>query len=368
MLLSTFVDLIFTAVQRITGRKSWQIMLLVFFGFIVLVNGVARLPEEAYQRLSQNPFVTRTDIHFNNYWQETILLPLIAYYSHLNTRMTFSILCFSLLAIAYALFANLTAKKFGATPAFLFTTVLMTSPLTTVILAWLGTPDGLTLALMIPFLFTTSLPLIFLLAVLGTTNHIVFLIAVIEILTLRWLARENIKWTHVVSAITGGAAGYLLVKVFLTYHQIQIISRFGFIFTKDLNTWFNLNLINLPLTLFSLFNIQWLILAVCLIMFFNRDRRYYFGMLMILLFNYGISFFTLDTTRIFSLLSWGILIHILFHSHQLGEKSGDPAQQAQFLKAVMVIGLISLFTPRYFSWIGEIHTTPFLGFIEQILR
>jgi len=366
MPLSTFIDLLFDQTVRITSRKSWWLALVILFGIVVLINGAAVPPEEAYRRLAQDPFRTRTDIHFNNYWQETVLLPLLAYYTHLNTRLTFSILCFLFFAIAYVLFAHLTAKKFGSTPAFLFTTVLMTSPLTTVILAWLGTPDGLTIVLTFPFLFTNAVPLIFLLAILGATNHIVFLIAVMEILLLRWMAKENIKWTHMASALAGGLIGYLLVKVFLAYHQIHIISRFDFILTKDLKEWVDLNLINLPMTLFSLFNIHWLILAVCLIMFFNKDRRYYSSMLGLLLFNYGITFFTLDTTRIFALLSSGILLHCIFHSYQLGVK--DANQQQQFLKAVVIIVLISFLTPHYFAWMGEIHTTPFLGFIEQIIK
>jgi len=253
----------------------------------------------------------------------------------------------------------------------IFTTILITSPLTTVILSWLGTPDGLTFALTIPFLFTTSSLLIFILAILGTTNHVVFTIAASEILVLRWIACGKIKAYHLIIVLIGGTAGFLLVKLFLTFNHIQIMeSRLDFILSKDLTFWIKMNAADFPMSLFSLFNIQWLIIIVSLLMFFKMDKIYYFFLLIILLFNFGITFFTKDTTRVFSLLSWGILLECIFHSYRLALKinSEGKSYQEQYLLALIIIGLTSFITPRYYSWNGEIHTTPFYEFIRRFLK
>jgi hypothetical protein len=234
----------------------------------------------------------------------------------------------------------------------------------------MGTPDGLTVLLTIPFLFTHSGLLMFVLAILGVTNHPTFIVAVIEILILRMLANDNIKVRHILSTVTGVIIGYGLVKLFLAGNAIDVISRFDFMQGKTMDFWAKMNAHNLPISMFSLFNIHWLILPVCLIMFFNKDRRFYFLVLLTLLINYGITFFTLDTTRVFILISWAVLFECIFHSYKLAisDYGDEPRYQKQFLQALILIGIISFVTPRYFSWVGEIHTTPFYEFFRKVLR
>ena len=89
-----------------------------------------------------------------------------------------------------------------------------------------------------------------------------------------------------------------------------------------------------------------------------------------LLINYGIVFFTLDTTRIFSLTSWAVLFMCIFHSYNLAisEDTDKVIYQKQYLQALILIGIISFFTPRYFSWVGEIHIAPFYKVISYFVR
>jgi hypothetical protein len=363
--LSVFLNLLFEKTERITKTKFWPVILGLFFIIIVLMNGISIVPFHLYQKISQNPFVIRPDMSIYNYWQEDILLPLIGFFTHLNNPLTFSILCFAIIAGAYLLYTILVLKKSGSFPALIFSTILITSPLTTILLSWLGTPDGLTFFLTVPFLFTNSVVLIFLLTMLGTLNHLSFIIAVIEILLLRLISRDRIRIIHLFAAIMGGIAGYIILKIFLAANNIQVVSRLDFIFSESLNTWAKHNLLDLPMTIFSFFTIQWLIIPICLIMFFNKDRKYYSFLLAILILNYGITFFTLDTTRIFSLLSWGILANCILHSYNLTRKENGSTQK-EFLQALIVIGLTSIITPRYYAWEGVIHTTPFYPFLWSI--
>jgi len=361
MLLSTALEAFYEKVQELGKRKFWFAYLFVIFIIVTLINGLGIVPEEAYQRLSQNPFTTRTDIHFNNYWQETLLLPVLAHYLGMTGTITFNVLTFALIIAGYALFAWFIYRHWGSTLALILTTLLITSPLSTVLLSWLGTPDGLTIALTTPFLFITSGVAMFFLAILGAANHPAFIIAIIEILILRWAMRDKVNAKQLIFAIIGIALGYGAVKFFLYSYGIDIVSRFDFMQLRNVSDWVNLNLEHLPATLFSLVNIHWLIIPISMIMFFNRDRRFFILVAAVLLLNYTIVFFTLDTTRVFILTSWGVLFMTIIHSCKLAisEIDNENGYQKQYMQALLLIGIASLFTPRFFSWVGEIHMSPF---------
>jgi hypothetical protein len=369
VLLSTILDRVLEKINQLQPKKIPAILGL-FLVIVIFTNGIFLVPPEQYQRLSQNPFITRTDIDIHNYWQETILLPVVAYYTQLTSRLSFNGLCFLILEAAFLLFAQFTLKREGPTATLIFSAILMSGPLTTVTLAWLGSPDGLTFALTVPILFVNSSLSIFFLAILGSMNHFAFTIAAAEILALRWVARDGIKVYQLIALAIGGMFGYIFVKLFLAFNHIQIMTRFDYIFSKNLMGWVSMNAANFPMTLFSLFNVQWLVIPVCLIMFFRFDKFFFGCLLTILALNLGITFFTEDSTRIFSLLSWGVLMECIFHAYKLAlnQKDNGILLQKQFLQALMVIGFISLITPRYFSWNGEIHPSSFYVFIMQVIK
>ena len=370
MLISTFLNGLYEQTLKLGRSRFWLLVLGLIFLVVIFINGIAIVPEEPYQRLSENPFITRTDIHFNNYWQENPLLPVVAFYLGLSSPAAFNILCFAILTGAFLLFALLSSKCWGPASALIFSTLLITSPLTTVMLTWLGTPDGLTVALTVPLLFAHSSLLMSFLSILGATNHPAFMITAIEILVLRWAAQDGIKFKHILASGVGLAAGYGLTRLYLTVYQIEIVSRTDFMLLMDTSEWLKMNALNFPMSLSSLFSIHWLILILCLIMFFKKDRVFYSLVLGFLLVNYGFTFFILDTTRIFSLLSWGVLFECIFHSYKLAgaETSEGTEVQKQFLQSLVLIGIASFIVPRYFSWAGEIHTTPFYQFLRKVFR
>lgn len=370
MLLSTVMDALHAKVQELGKQRAWFLLLGLLFIGMTLINGVGIVPEEPYQRLSENPFITRTDIHFRNNFQETLLLPLVAFFLRLTSRLTFNILCYVIIACGYAVFARYTYRRWGALQAIVFSTILITSPVTTILLTWLGMPDGLSIALTVPLLFTNSIFLIFVLAVLGSMNHVVFMIAAGEIIALRWFSRDGIKFRHALAMAAGEIVGILLLNAFLAFNQIEVAPRVGFLSSRSIWDWTKLSIAHLPLSLFSFFNFQWLAVIVCYLMFFKWDKRFYLSATLLFVINYGVSFFSLDTTRIFSLLSTGIFMLCIFHSYEIAAShpNAKPEHRKQFIQALVVIGVISIFSPRYFSWAGEIHATPFYEFIRQLTR
>jgi len=369
MLLSSALDAIYEKVLKLASHKYWFLYLVLLFIVITFINGVGIVPEEPYQRLSQDPFTTRTDIHFRNNFQETLLLPIIAFFLRLTSPLTFNALCYAIIACSYMVFAAYINRIWGAVQALTFSSLLITSSLTTVLFSWLGMPDGLTIALVIPLLFTNSVFLIFILAILGAMNHVVFFIAAVEVIGLRWVARNSIKLTHAVAMALGGAVGILLTKAFLSFYQIEVAPRSAFILTRSIWDWAKLNAAHLPLSLFSLFNIQWLAVLVCFLMFFKWDKQFYLAVFFLLIVNYGVTFFSLDTTRIYSMLSTGVFMLCLFHSYKIALRhpSSSYMYQKQFLQALILIGIVSIIAPRYFSWAGEIHATPFYESLRLLI-
>ena len=108
------------------------------------------------------------------------------------------------------------------------------------------------------------------------------------------------------------------------------------------------------------------ILVVCFIMFFNKDRRFFIVVLCFLAANYLITFFTLDTTRVFALLSWGLVFESMFHSYHLARKESDDKYERELSSALSLVALLSIITPRYFAFEGGIILSPFKEFLTRI--
>jgi hypothetical protein len=178
------------------------------------------------------------------------------------------------------------------------------------------------------------------------------------IVLLRWIGHDGVKIRHILGVVIGGIAGYGIVSLFFQLNHIEVVSRLEFIFLRTIDEWVFMNVSHFPMTIFSFFNIQWFIIVLCFIMFFRLDKRFYSAMIGILLLNYAVTFFTEDSTRVFSLLSWGVLMQGIFHSYELAKNQGHVYEE-EFLKALIIIGITSFLSPRYYSWQGLIVPSPF---------
>ena len=365
MLLNQYVDVIFAKIHRFSPRAVF-LTLIFLFCVLVVTNGVSPFPEH-YQELSQNPFID--GVNTVDYWQESVLLPLIAYYTQMNSKTSFYVLCLLIYVISCLMFAKLTLNRFGVAPALIFTSVLITSPLTTTTLSWLGTVDSMTFALTMPFIFTHSKLLILILSILGPMNHIVFIIATIEILVLRRISRSKIGIDHLLIATIGYIAGFWLLKLFLASNQFHISESRLDVIIRNLEFWIGMNTTPSHHTSFlSLFSIHWLVIIISMLMFYRIDRVYYSSLIVILILNLGITFFTADTTRVFLLLSWGVLVECMFHSYRLALSQEDKDFQKQYLASLAIIGLMSFLVPRYYSFTGSIHHPPYFQFAVDVVN
>lgn len=368
MTFSILVEKLYARTMGLASRWYW-ITLLGGLILITLIIGV-NIPDGSggYQLLSQNPFVTRYDLGATNYYQEDILLPLLAYFTRMTSRTAFLILCFAMIFGSYVLFAYLARRAFGNLPGLLFSILLITYPLTTVLFSNIGMADPLSFLLAVPLLFVANPILIGVLSFLGVCNHSMMLAAMPELILMRFIAKdEKIKPLHVFVSIAGAALGYLAVRAFLLINNIQFFpSRIGFIGETRLSTWISIDTFNLPLTWFSLQNIHWLALLFCVLVFFKQDRRYFLFLLALLSLNYAVTLAVYDVTRVFTLMSWALTFHCLFHCYRLLQKHGQPSEVVEYMKVLMVIAIISFGAPRFYVWAGHIDPSPFDAFYHRI--
>lgn len=335
-------------------NKALLFVLISLVFVAVLVNGVGLEPVGMYRESSRNPFVAHFDSSGDNYWQENIFMQLIVYYARLFDYYYY-LFHFFVILVSYAIMLLLFKRHYGEFLSSLVIAALATSQLATVVFSWIGNPDSLTILLTIPFFFIRSPIAIALLSTIGATNHLSHFVAAFMIMLIRKAEKENFGLQHFISLLFGSLLGYLLVKLFLIYHNIPINSRLDIIMNVGLYSFVEAQIRNLPMTIISLFGVYWLIVPVSFLLY-KRDRYFYIMFLIVLLMGYSVTLFFFDTTRIFQLVSWGFFVRFLMHSYFLFHEGRERRRYACFLIAIIILSLV---LPRFYSCCGVILKTPY---------
>lgn len=304
--------------------------------------------------MSQAPFEPYAGV---SYVQDSIFLPLSAYYLGLNQSQ----IHFDLYTICAYLLALVSIYIFGyrhSKPETLFflALTLAFSPASLDAISWPGMPDSFTILFSVIAVFSNSVPVLFLTALLGVLNHPMFLFIGIALVNLRLVSQEKgFKVLHALAITSGIIAGYGIAQAFLSYNQIDIQSnRFQLMFEQDVSYWLESKFIEAPLSLFSFYQGLWFILPVCFLYGFSRKKPYYIVFL-ILQFAAGVvTLFVLDTTRIFSLLTIGTILHAVAITYNSIEK--EYVQSMRWLFTAIFIGAI--FLPRYLIMSGQMYIPP----------
>lgn len=363
MLVSDLLNKIIAVLEVQSSRRYWVLIILTLMA-VVLINGVALYSDAHYQKLAQDPFVRRDDVEST--YQETLLLPMLANVLGLSEKKPFFVLCLIFIFTGIITFSWLARKKFEPLSALLMSVLLIANPIATILLSWVGSADGLTFLLTIPILFVQSGWVLMGLMIFGVTNHILVLIAGLEVIMLRLFSEDDIKPMHVAFSIFGGLIGYGLVQFFLFTNGIVAAPRLEQNLTRAIPELIKSNFTLLPYILYSFFGFQWLLLPVMVIMFLKRNWRYFGLLLLLLLLNYFIAFLTVDTTRIFVLLSWGLFFHGLMTSLTLTKQEKITEWRRQFLFSLLAIGVVSILSPRFFVWSNMIEISPFYPFLRLL--
>jgi len=350
MLISEFNNKLIDFLRTIS-RKYYYIAFACLVLFTILYNGICLESARQYYLQAQNPFKI-TKIWGFNPWQESPLLPLIAFYTHLTSETSFLLLSFSISLIGLLLFALKTKSKLSPEISLLLVMLLFSHPVVLFMFSWPGMPDCLTFLFAVLLLFTHSYTVVILLCFLGGVNHQMVFFIFPSIFVLRKIAREkDITWYYVPVAIAPIAAGRLAVSLFLKYNEIVVTSRLPSSFSilyNNIDFWIKHNLYNLPHAIFSFQNMTWVVLALCAISVFSKHRAYFITFFAMQILFYALTFFTLDTTRVFAVLVWAPAFHCIIYSLKLAQNDVSDTCYNQLFKALCVTALFGLILPKYY--------------------
>ncbi|HHX39897.1 MAG TPA: hypothetical protein GX715_08030 [Armatimonadetes bacterium] len=332
-----------------------------------LSNGVGIVPPDHYRRLAENPYTIRSDIAPDNYWQESVLLPVLANLAGLTLPHQFYGLCLLAILLGALYLAGRLRDPSDPGLSLALFTLMAFSPLTIVMLSWLGMPDCITFILTAVALFTRSAPVLFAVCLLGALNHPAILFGVAGVMALRAGSGENaVGRRHYLACIAGFTLGTLGVKLFHLAFGIEAMSRLDFVLMRPPGEWLQMNASHVGMRIFSLLGCLWPPLAIATVMLYRRDRRYALALVMLMLAYAVITFFTEDTTRVFILMAWGAALHALV-------RYARTVEAKQLRQARLVLLLSAAFSPLYprcYAWRDSIVPAPRNGLrmVERAAR
>jgi hypothetical protein len=245
------------------------------------------------------------------------------------------------------------ARRSSGEAALFGALTLALSPASLSCMIWLGHPDQFTALFTGILAFAAWPPALFATAFLGVANHPMFLYISLGLIGLRLVSgQKDFGWRQVFAVALGLFLGYVSVQAFLAYYQIRIdVTRVGLMFQNDVSDWLLHKAIEAPLSIFSFYNGLWFVLAACVLYGLPKRKIYYSVFLIVQFGALILTLFTYDTTRIFSLLTIGTVIHCVAYTYQLAVQEG---QDVIFRRLVTALFLATIFLPHYLIWSGDL--------------
>lgn len=333
-----------------------------------LLNGLGTVPREPYLLAAQDPF-HRVSVHPENYFQRSPLLPLVAYALGLTSPTTFNGFTLAIAVTGQLVFAYFARKQLGPLRGFTLAALVLAHPVTTILFSWLGTPDPISFLISVLVLFATSPIQFALLGALGGFNHPVMVFAMPMILLLRRsAAEETIDREDIMGAGIGLGIGVACTAIFLNLNHIEAYSRWEFLFDRDLSTWVKHNLALFHYAIYSLHQSVWIAIAIGVLALPRTRMRVLVAFGLTQATSYLITFFSMDTTRVFALLAWAPAAYFLRSSMLVGVGSRMSSSDSDrtLVCGLLAIALLGLLIPSYYVWGGELHMVPFDGFYRSI--
>ena len=366
-MISRLIESIYHFFLTVTHRHFLFILFLIF-SLTVMINGLGIATDTVYFRLAQNPFRTRLDIAGINYFQESLLMPLLFYSLGISSLWFYTVACFGSIAMAQGLFIATAKQITESVSAIILYLILAIHPVICVLYTFIWMPDCLTFLLTVMGFSISSPLLLAVLAFLGTMNHSIAAIALLALTVLRWSSqKELIGIKQIIAVISGVALGRLIIWIFFNIYSIAIpATRYDFAKKMTLIDILHNNFSHWPLTLYSLHGPVWIMPLLALYLSWKVDRRYAITAMSVQVVLYGITLFIADTTRVFALMAWAPTLHLFYHTLVLVNDGRIEDKTHEIRKAFLLVGIIGLFAPVYSIWGGAVHPTNFLNFYQYI--
>jgi len=351
---------VITQIHRFTCHLVFESRFSFFllFGFVitVLINGVWIFPSVDYfLRIARFPFINSlVELPGAQFFLDNYLLPLLAYILGAGDSLFEYIFMCSLMFMGGMIaFLHVLHHKFIDPISRSVLVIFALGPISLISLGWLGYVDFLTIFFcFILAFFWNRLWLLLIAGVLMGLNHYLqgIAIAIISFFGHSSLNQEltlyNLK--RVTSALLGVGIGYAVLRLYFSVFEIhQSFDRFDYILVNGLDSYIHSLNKSFGLLVYSLFGVLWIFVIYW---FYSSTKKPRIFMGIGFIFALGIMVVNQDQTRVFSLLTFPLLLIMI---RDLASRDQNSAHGAELKSLISWIILAAIFLPKIIIWNGE---------------
>jgi hypothetical protein len=283
--------------------------------------------------------------------------PLLAHVTGAETKLTYGLLHLGLLALAAATLVVLGRRAVGDRVTNVLLVALFASPLSAVLLTWLGQPDGVTFGGMSAVALASAIDprwrrlavAIAGAAVVGLAAPEQGLVAVAVLGALAWWGnRPGDREVLVVAAATL-VLGRLGIEAFLAVSDAPHVSRLDYVRANGVGYFLRSLFENWAAVLFSLFGAGWLLALAA----HSRMRRSWGGpwpVRLALLLVFVAVATTYDQTRVATLVSWPAYVWLLRRADERAVAEDGTGTDRRLVAVTFLAGIV---VPPVVIWEGE---------------
>jgi hypothetical protein len=283
--------------------------------------------------------------------------PALAHLLRCRSSNAYAALHLGLVVVATVALIAIVRRRFGDAAATLAVVALFASPLANVLLTWLGQPDPIVLGLGAVAAMTTPPAAIGAAAFALGVVHTEQAIAIVVLLLLVRSAVGDLRRSQATSLAVGVVSGAAVVAVFKQHYGIDA-SRLAYAqdiglgeFTRNFLTMWHLVLV-------ASFGATW---ALVLMLGRRLDRRQRLSCTAAFVAALTMAFFTLDTTRVFALVTFPVVLVLIGHAvRTLPRQTLD-----RVLAIVLVAGALY---PHIVVWEGHSYVSSLSRTIDWFAR
>ncbi len=314
----------------------------------VVLHGAGYVPLiDLHVALVERPTAAWEALGKNGYLLDSPGLILVGHALGIESRLAFASLAFVVIAAGLGWLVWLAKRHQGDVEARLVAISFFVAPIGAVLITWLGQPDPITMTAAGTFVLARG-SLVFPVAgvVLGF-NHFEAGVPIVLASAALTIA-EGPARRRALDALLA-AAGLIAGKLVLSWWQAMNgqdpISRLDYLLQIGVHRWLVSVLSNVPALLFSTFSLAWPLMAVAFMEHWQSRRKVAWAMLAATLLAAAVTVLALDTTRVFALVSWPLVLFAV-------TRAPDVRLAVWCLMAGIVI-------PRFIVWDGGVFSSGF---------
>jgi hypothetical protein len=343
--------------SRIIRSHGYKIYFLIFM-LNLLWNGFCRVDSFARHVLTSEFKNAKNPFAFNgsgNYLQEAPLYFILAHWVGATTPQKYLLFCGAAILLAHAIFLILAVRTLGREDGILASLLFVAHPITYILNTWIGMVDPLTVICTTVVLFARGIFPVLIASALSTFNHPSTTFIVPSVLLLRFVATSrDATVPMLVAGGTGIVIGKFLCRSVWMMYTFPVYTRWDFFVEIPWKHWLKVNFSHFSIAVYSFAFALWIPLVIAIASGYNNSKKFIVCYAIVILGLYGVTFLTLDTTRVFAVLSWAPTLYMLISF--LREPSPGPRPFPNIGALVRWCALLGWLAPHLFVWDGRVYS------------